>query len=321
MASKRSSSSSLMVSMTILALGAASFMARAASMPLTFGIRMSMSTMSGRASPARVTASAPSLAWPTSSRSGSSSRTDASPRRNSAWSSAIRTRIGSGALPLGCSPSGAPEPSLTLFPPTYVGQPGTGCSSPSPAQPARRSFPWVFPSQAIVRKSGAPRVSGGADPQRYRVRSLRGVFHQSNHPVVITPPPVDHAELVTVPVVEQEEIVPHQFHLQQRLVDGHGVGVVQLLPHHHRAVALHLDGHQVRGGGLLPVRAVLGRGRAVAVLGRDRGGARQRVHRADRGGWGGSSHGGGAIRDRAGPHQLAVTVALAAVAGAAEPVL
>ena len=73
-----------MVRITILALGADSFIARAASMPLVFGMRMSMRTTSGRNSPARATASAPSLAWPTSSMSGSSARTISSPRRKSA---------------------------------------------------------------------------------------------------------------------------------------------------------------------------------------------------------------------------------------------
>ena len=73
-----------MVSITILALGAASFIARAASMPLVFGMRMSIRTTSGRDSPARATASAPSLAWPTSSMSGSEPRTISSPRRKSA---------------------------------------------------------------------------------------------------------------------------------------------------------------------------------------------------------------------------------------------
>ena len=121
-----------MVSMTIRALGAASFMARAASMPLVLGMRMSISTTSGRTSPARATASAPSLAWPTSSMSGSSTRTISRPRRKSAWSSAISTRIGSEDFPLGCSPPGSPEPSLTLSPPTYDQPAGDGLAQPVP---------------------------------------------------------------------------------------------------------------------------------------------------------------------------------------------
>jgi hypothetical protein len=73
-----------MVSMTIFALGDTSFIARQASIPLLLGIRMSIRTTSGSASPAFSTASAPSLASPTSSMSGSSVRTISSPRRNNA---------------------------------------------------------------------------------------------------------------------------------------------------------------------------------------------------------------------------------------------
>ena len=70
--------------MTILALGTTSLSARHASIPLLRGIRMSISTTSGSDSPAFSTASAPSLACPTSSMSGSESSTISSPRRNSA---------------------------------------------------------------------------------------------------------------------------------------------------------------------------------------------------------------------------------------------
>ena len=66
-------------------------MRRVASMPSTPGIRTSMSTMSGRVDATRLTASAPSSASPTTSRSGSVSRIIRRPRRTSAWSSAMRT--------------------------------------------------------------------------------------------------------------------------------------------------------------------------------------------------------------------------------------
>ena len=52
MASNRSSSSSLIVSMTIFALGTSSLSARHASMPLLRGMRISMRITSGRDSPA-----------------------------------------------------------------------------------------------------------------------------------------------------------------------------------------------------------------------------------------------------------------------------
>ncbi len=70
--------------MTIFALGAASFIARQASIPLLRGMRMSISTTSGSDSAAFSTASVPSLAWPTSSISPSSSSTISRPRRNKA---------------------------------------------------------------------------------------------------------------------------------------------------------------------------------------------------------------------------------------------
>jgi len=84
-----------MVSMMILLLGTASLMAVHASMPPRLGIRTSISTMSGVVSAAFSTASAPSSASPTTSMSGSCSSTISRPRRNNAWSSTTRTRIGS----------------------------------------------------------------------------------------------------------------------------------------------------------------------------------------------------------------------------------
>jgi hypothetical protein len=68
-ASYRSASSSEIVSITILALGTTSLMAVHASIPLRRGIRTSISTMSGSRADARSTASAPSLASPTTSMS------------------------------------------------------------------------------------------------------------------------------------------------------------------------------------------------------------------------------------------------------------
>ena len=70
--------------MTIFELGATSFIARHASMPLHLGIRMSIRTTSGSDSPAFCTASAPSLASPTSSMSSSAASTISRPRRNKA---------------------------------------------------------------------------------------------------------------------------------------------------------------------------------------------------------------------------------------------
>src|SRR5689334_19163537 len=65
---------------------------RVASMPSSSGMRMSMRTTSGSRRPAMATASPPSEASPTTSRSSSASRIILNPARTSAWSSAIRMR-------------------------------------------------------------------------------------------------------------------------------------------------------------------------------------------------------------------------------------
>jgi hypothetical protein len=64
---------------------------RVASIPSMPGMRTSIRTTSARTWPASRTASAPSAASPTTSRSGSASRIIRNPVRISGWSSAIRT--------------------------------------------------------------------------------------------------------------------------------------------------------------------------------------------------------------------------------------
>ena len=92
--------------------GCAVTMRRVASIPSSTGMRMSISTTSGRNRRASETASSPSPASPTMSVSGSASRILRRPTRTRAWSSAIRTRrhrIGSRTRtanpPLGCRPA------------------------------------------------------------------------------------------------------------------------------------------------------------------------------------------------------------------------
>src|SRR5207302_9436061 len=65
---------------------------RAASIPLTLGIRTSMSTRSGCRAAACSIASMPSRASPTTEMSGEERNTCNSPCRNSAWSSTTSTR-------------------------------------------------------------------------------------------------------------------------------------------------------------------------------------------------------------------------------------
>src|SRR5712692_10545926 len=86
--------------MITLVSGSLSRMRRAASMPVERGMRTSMTTTSGVISSARCTASMPSAASPTTLMSGSSESTRSRPRRNSAWSSTITTRMVSPSLML-----------------------------------------------------------------------------------------------------------------------------------------------------------------------------------------------------------------------------
>src|SRR5437867_5294205 len=80
------------VRISTLVPGAASTICRVASMPSMFGILMSISTTSGLSLIACLTASAPSMAWATTSTLSSSDSRLASPVRKSVWSSTMRTR-------------------------------------------------------------------------------------------------------------------------------------------------------------------------------------------------------------------------------------
>src|SRR6266567_582168 len=321
MASNRSSSSSLIVKMMILALGATSLIARQASMPLLRGIRTSIRTMSGKASPAFSTASAPSLASPTTSISGSVTRTISRPRRNSAWSSTISVRIGSRLRPV----SDAASPSALAviaypFAPVADLPPGARQSRAAPAalkiacnqtlsdraRPRKRAVgarrgaaapALAFPAQPRIRLAATAanllRPAPGRDPHPHaRRRGLgRGgaagrVLDQPDDAVLIAVPPVDDARRVLIEVVEQVEIVPDKFHLEQRLVDRDRPGMVELLPDYQRPVALHVDLHHALGlrgavvGGLglrLIWPSVPG---GLSVLGRPHPVGRRRLPRA-----------------------------------------
>ena len=69
-------------------------MRRVASMPVSPGIWMSMTTTSGRTPADSATTSTPSAAWPTTVRSGSAPMSAAKEARRSARSSAMGTRMG-----------------------------------------------------------------------------------------------------------------------------------------------------------------------------------------------------------------------------------
>src|SRR3954451_128579 len=95
MAAKTDSSSSNMVSTRTATCGLTATISRVASMPLTPGIRRSMTTTSGWWASAAVTAAAPSPTSATTSMSGCEDSDWRSPSRNIGWSSATTTRTGS----------------------------------------------------------------------------------------------------------------------------------------------------------------------------------------------------------------------------------
>src|SRR5271165_6076148 len=83
------------------------------------------------------------------------------------------------------------------------------------------------------------RAAAGGLPSGTRL-----LLYQADYAVVIPAATVDHAELAAVAVVERVEVVAYEFHLEERLIDGHRVRGVELLPDDQGAVALHLDRHQ-----------------------------------------------------------------------------
>src|ERR1700728_1830521 len=89
--------------------------------------------------------------------------------------------------------------------------------------------------------------------------STQLLLDEPDDAVVVPTAAVDHAELAALTVVVGEEGVADEFHLKQRLVDGHRVRGVEFLPNDQRAVAFHLDRHQARGVllGLVGVRVVI----------------------------------------------------------------
>src|SRR5690606_18370680 len=62
-----------------------------------------------------------------------------------------------------------------------------------------------------------------------RLRLLRGRGCEADHPVVVGPPPVDHARAAGLLVEEQVEVVSQQLHLEQRVLDRHRLTGVLLL--------------------------------------------------------------------------------------------
>src|SRR4051794_13060693 len=97
MAGIRRPSSRKLVSTITRAPGTLCLSSRIAPTPSSFGMTRSMRITSGVSSSASGSASSPSPASPTTSRPSCSSRNVRSPSRTTAWSSTIRTRMGSSA--------------------------------------------------------------------------------------------------------------------------------------------------------------------------------------------------------------------------------
>ncbi len=106
------------------------------------------------------------------------------------------------------------------------------------------------------------------------------LLDQADQAVLVAVAPVDHARQAAALVPEQVEVVPHQFHLEQRLINADRRGGVELLPHHDRAVALHLDGHDAAWFGPVAGRAVVVLPAVGGLLARRDGAGHDRTGRA-----------------------------------------
>src|SRR6478736_6197442 len=160
--------------MMILVEGTASLIARQASIPERFGIRMSRSTTSGVVLVARFVPSTPSPASPTTSMPGSTASSIVRPRRNSSWSSTTSTLIGSRS------------PSIV-------------------ASATRRS--WHVRALRGVHAGGGEHegVALSGHPSRLEPVLQVGLQIQRDHSVVVAAPPVDDRRALALLVHEQVE--------------------------------------------------------------------------------------------------------------------
>src|ERR687896_787663 len=71
------------------------------------------------------------------------------------------------------------------------------------------------------------------------------IFNEADYSIVPATATIDDTRPSTVSIAEKEEVVSDEFHLEQRLVDRHRLGLVELLPDHERPVPLHCDGHDL----------------------------------------------------------------------------
>src|SRR6476660_4320771 len=260
-ASKRSDSSSLMVSMTMRLDGTDSLMARQASIPVCLGIRTSMRTTSGSSSSARRSASTPSPASPTTSIPSSACSTISRPRRNTTWPPATRTLTGAG-WPLGSTLVTAPErASRSGLPPL---------SKPPMSGIIARRRPWLGSAGRRPDRGGRLPVGGSESPLRGG-QCLGVVDLQVDHAVGPAPPPVDDARLAGVGVVEEVEVVADELHLVERVLERHRRTGVDLLAYLDRRLTHCTEGPVGGRCHWCVLRTRPGRGRVGTTVGEPAG--------------------------------------------------
>ena len=135
-------------------------------MPSSRGIRMSISTTSGRSRRATATACTPSPASPTTSRSGSASSSTRNPPRTSSWSSATSTRMLTGA------------PQRQGARGRRTRRPACGPVSSRPSKTATRSR---IPASPLPRACRGP-AAGGGQARSARPPRPWSAVHPDPHP-------------------------------------------------------------------------------------------------------------------------------------------
>src|SRR6185312_3685596 len=141
-------------------------------------MRMSMSTTSGSSLTAAATASAPSLASPTTSMSSSSLRMELNPARTRAWSSATSTRMGAITIPSAQRDAGPYPPPGTVDRSRLAGAAKSGgplLHAPHPVTASREDGRPLLPvihnlddNYAVAGLDSDLRLAGGGVAQHIR---------------------------------------------------------------------------------------------------------------------------------------------------------
>src|SRR5690606_13147334 len=103
----------------------------------------------------------------------------------------------------------------------------TGLPSRATSSAPTRTRPRLAVSRGLVARAGSAARDGLG----------RGGRLEADHAVAPALAAVDDRGLARLGLDEEEEVVPHELHLVQRVVDRHGVRLVDLLADHDRGVA------------------------------------------------------------------------------------